>query len=35
MSLAKEGDTVKTHYTGKRTDGTVFDSSEGKDPLGV
>ena len=33
MSLAKAGDTVKTHYTGKRTDGTVFDSSEGNDPL--
>ncbi|MBT3304072.1 peptidylprolyl isomerase [Candidatus Woesearchaeota archaeon] len=28
----KEGDVVKVHYTGK-TEGEVFDSSEGKEPL--
>ena len=33
MSTAKQGDTVKIHYTGKLDDGTVFDSSEGRDPL--
>ena len=33
MSKAKNGDTVKIHYTGKLEDGTVFDSSVGHDPL--
>lgn len=33
MSLVKENNTVKVHYTGKLADGQVFDSSEGKDPI--
>lgn len=33
MSQAKQGDTVKVHYTGKLADGNVFDSSVNREPL--
>ena len=33
MSKAQEGDTVKVHYTGKLKDGSVFDTSENREPL--
>ncbi|NYS25431.1 peptidylprolyl isomerase [Rhodobacteraceae bacterium 2376] len=33
MTQAKSGDTVRFHYTGTLEDGSVFDSSDGRDPL--
>ena len=33
MSQAKQGDTVKIHYTGRLSDGMIFDSSDGREPL--
>ena len=30
---AREGKTVKVHYTGRLDDGTIFDSSAGHDPI--
>lgn len=30
---AKRGDTVRVHYTGRLEDGTVFDTSLGRDPV--
>jgi peptidylprolyl isomerase len=33
MAKVKNGDTVKIHYTGKLEDGTVFDTSSGREPI--
>lgn len=35
MMRAKNGDNVILHYTARLVDGTIFDSSLGKDPLPV
>jgi len=32
-AMAKDGDTVKVHYTGALEDGSVFDTSVGREPL--
>lgn len=34
MAAAGSGDKVFIHYTGRLDDGTVFDTSENRDPLG-
>lgn len=33
MQKVQQNDTVKVHYTGKLSDGQVFDSSKDRDPL--
>ncbi|MEZ5195744.1 MAG: FKBP-type peptidyl-prolyl cis-trans isomerase [Bacteroidales bacterium] len=33
MTHVKKGSTVSVHYTGKLADGSIFDSSEGREPL--
>ena len=33
MQQAKKGDKIKIHYHGRLNDGTVFDSSNGRQPL--
>jgi peptidylprolyl isomerase len=33
MSKAKRGDTVRVHYTGRLSDGTIFDKTDKNEPL--
>jgi peptidylprolyl isomerase len=33
MTQIKDGDTIQIHYVGTLLDGSVFDSSEGREPL--
>jgi FKBP-type peptidyl-prolyl cis-trans isomerase 2 len=33
MEQVKNGDKIKVHYDGRLTDGTVFDSSRGREPF--
>ena len=33
MANVRDGDTVRVHYTGRLDDGTVCDTSEGREPL--
>jgi FKBP-type peptidyl-prolyl cis-trans isomerase 2 len=33
MAKAEQGKKIKVNYTGRLSDGTVFDSSEGREPL--
>lgn len=33
MKAAKSGDTIKVQYTGRLDDGSIFETSEGRDPL--
>ncbi len=33
MQQVKSGDTIKVHYHGTLTDGSIFDSSNGREPL--
>ena len=35
MTQVRKGDNVKVHYTGSLADGTVFNSSVGREPLSV